>query len=165
MKIHPIIADTGRPSAGIAANLLNAGWTFTTAIPLPEGGYTLPAQALAVFVEGTWAELNRPHRMVIELVDDERQPARFETPTGPQPVRIEQEITIPSVPTAPNGTPGLTTALVDLAQGTIRIDAARRRFIWRVTVSGVTEEVGFWVNPPTVAPRIGGDQGAVPPQV
>jgi len=70
VKIHPIIADTGRPSSGSAANLLNAGWTFTTAIPLPEGGYTLPAQALAVFVEGTWAELNRPHRMVIELVDD-----------------------------------------------------------------------------------------------
>jgi hypothetical protein len=164
VKIHPIIADTGRP-IGSAVNLLNAGWTYTTAVPLAEGGYTLPAQALAVFVEGTWAELNRPHQMVIELLDDESQPAHFMTPTEPQPVRIEQEIAIPSVPTAPNGTPGMTTALVDLAQGTIRIDAARRRFIWRVTVSGVTEEVGFWVNAPTVAPRIGGDQGAVPPQV
>lgn len=164
MKIHPVIADTGRPS-GSAANLLNAGWTFTTAVPLPDGGYTLPGQALAVFVEGTWAELNRPHRMVIELVDDEAQPARTETPTGLRPLRIEQEITIPSVPTAPNGTPGLATALVDLPHGSIRIDAARRRFIWRVTVGDVTEEVGFWVNAPMVAPRIGGDPGAVPPQV
>jgi hypothetical protein len=164
VKIHPIIADTGRP-VGAAANLLNAGWTFTTAVPVPEGGYTLPAQALAVFVEGTWAELNRPHQMVIELVNDESEPAHFLTPAGPRPMRIEQEITIPSVPTAPNGTPGMTTALVDLAQGTIRIDSARRRFIWRVTVGGVTEEVGFWVNAPTVAPRIGGDPGIGPPQV
>lgn len=164
MKIHPIIADTGRP-AGSAANLLNAGWTFTTAVPLPDGGYTLPAQALAVFIEGTWAELNRPHQMLVELVDDEGQPAHLLTPTNPQPVRVEQEITIPSVPNAPNGTPGLTTALFELSQGTIRIGAARRRYIWRVTVRDVTEEVGFWVNAPMVAPRIGiGDPGTVPPQ-
>jgi hypothetical protein len=163
VKIHPVIADTGRPS-GAAANLLNAGWTFTTAIPLPEVGYTLPGQALAVFVEGEWGELNRPHPLVIELVDDESRPARFLTPTGPgEPVRIQQEIIIPSVPTAPNGTPGLATIVVELPQGTMRIDAPRRRFIWRVTVGRVTEEVGFWVNAPTVAPTIGGGPGAAPP--
>lgn len=164
MKIHPIIADTGRP-IGAAANLLNAGWTFTTAVPLADGGYTIPGQALAIFVEGTWAELNRPHHMLVELLDDEGQPAHFLTPTNPQPVRVEQEITIPSVPNAPNGTPGLTTVLLDLPQGTIRIGAARRRYLWRVTVRDVTEEVGFWVNAPMVAPRIGiGDPGTVPPQ-
>lgn len=162
MKIHPVIADTGRPS-GTAANLLNAGWTFTTAIPLPDGGYTLPGQALAVFVEGTWGELNRPHHLVIELVDDESQPAQVATPTGPEPLRIQQEIIIPSVPTAPNGTPGLTTVLVDLPQGSVQIRAARRRFIWRVTIGRKTEDVGFWVNAPMAAPRIGGDSGAGPP--
>jgi len=164
VKIHPIIADTGRPSGG-AVNLLNAGWTFTTAVPLPDGGYTLLGQALAVFVEGTWAELNRPHRMVVELVDDESQPARTQTPAGLTPLRIEQEITIPSVPTAPNGTPGLMAVMVELPPGTIRIDAARRRFIWHIAVGDATEEIGFWVNAPTVAPRIGGDSGVVPPQV
>jgi hypothetical protein len=166
VKIHPVIADTGRPGgpSGGTAHLLNAGWTFTTAVPLPGGGYTLPGQALAVFVEGTWAELNRPHPMVIELVDDEREPANLLTPTGLLPVRFEQEITIPSVPTAPNGTPGLTTFLIEVPQGSLQIGAARRRFIWRVTVGGVTEEVGFWVNAPTVAPRIGGGVDAVPPQ-
>jgi len=165
VKIHPIIADTGRP-IGAAVNLLNAGWTFTTAVPLPDGGYTLPAQALAVFIEGTWAELNRPHHMLVELVDDEENPAHLLTPADPQPVRVEQEITIPSVPNAPNGTSGLTTFLMDLPHGTIRISAARRRYIWRVTVRDVTEDVGFWVNAPMVAPRIGsGDSGAVPPQI
>jgi hypothetical protein len=165
VKIHPVIADTGRPAgaAGGAANLLNAGWTFTTAMPLPDRGYTLPGQALAVFVEGTWDELNRPHPLVIELVDDESKPAHFLTPAGPEPVRIQQEITIPSVPTAPNGTPGLVTFLVDLPTGSVRIDAARRRFIWRVTVGRVTEEVGFWVNAPMVAPTIGGGPGTGPP--
>ena len=137
MKIHPIIADTGRP-IGTAASLLNAGWTFTTAVPLSDG---------------------------VELLDDEGQPAHLLTPTNPQPVRVEQEITIPSVPNAPNGTPGLATALFELPQGTIRIAAARRRYIWRVTVRDVIEEVGFWVNAPMVAPRIGiGDPGTVPPQ-
>lgn len=71
MKIRPVLADTGRAISS-TLNLLNAGWTLTTAIPLPEGqGWTLPAQVLAVFIEASWGELNRPYHLIAELADDE----------------------------------------------------------------------------------------------
>jgi hypothetical protein len=45
MKLHPVLSDTGR-RVGSAVNLLNAGWTATTAISLRGGGWTIPQQAL-----------------------------------------------------------------------------------------------------------------------
>jgi len=154
---HAVLADTGRPTGGGAVNLLNAGWTFTTAIPLPDGGYTLPGQALAVFVEATWDQLNRPHPMVIELTDDdESQIAQIMGPeVSPQPARIEQELIVSPVPGAPNGVPGHAAALFDLPAGTLRIPATRRRYSWRVSVAGEIGGVGFWVQPPPAVAIIG----------
>lgn len=156
VKIKPILADTGRP-AGSAVNLLNAGWTHTMAMPLPEGGFTLPGQALAVFLEASWDQLNRPHRLVLELLDDEGTPARFPPlPDGAgPPVRVEQEIVVAPVPNAPNGTPGMTTYLLDIPPGTLRLSAARRSYTWRVSIAGANAEVGFWVDAPMSGPVIG----------
>lgn len=157
MKINAVLADTGRPvPTGGAVNLLNAGWTFTTALAVSDGGYTLPGQALAVFIEAPWDQLNRPHRVVIELVDDDHgRTAEFANPEGAQPARVEQEITVPSVPGAPNGTPGLTSILLDIPGGTIRITEARRRYVWRINIGEEVGEVGFWVGLPPQAPIIG----------
>ena len=159
MQIAPILADAGRPS-GAALNLLNAGWTFTTGIPLPDGGFHLPAQALAVFIEASWSELNRPQRMVVECVDDEGRRAGLFTGDGFEDARIEQEIVVPPVPNAPNGTPGYTTALLEFPFGTLRVEATRRRYVWHVRVGETDAEVGFWVNAPATAPSIGGGAAA-----
>ena len=155
MNVSPVLADTGRPATPGTVNLLNAGWTATTAAPVPDGGYTLPGQALAVFLKADWNELNRPYRMVIELVDDEGQPGHVIAPAGLQPVRIEQEIILPSVFGAPNGTPSALCFLLDLPTGTLRITAPRRRYTWRVTVGDDIGEVGFWVNPPPTTASFG----------
>lgn len=141
-------------------NLLNANWGYTTAAPHPEGGWTLPGQALAVFLEGSWDELNRPFALVIELLDDEGQPAHFRhaiTPDGETnpTVHIEQEVAIPPIPGAPNGTPGQWSLMLELPPGALAIAQPRARYIWRITGGTTVEEVGFWVHAPAQAPTIG----------
>lgn len=159
MKIHPVLADTGRtypPVGGI--HLLNAGWTATVAIPTPGGDYTLPSQALAVFVEAEWQELNKPLTMAITLVDDEGSPARMQNPdveNDLMPVQINQQFIVPPTPGAPNGCPGYASTVVDIPVGGLRIAAPRRRYIWRIELGGAQAEVGFWVNAAPQVPQFG----------
>lgn len=169
MKIRPVLADTGRPggvgivpgiTAGTVISLLNAGWTFTTGLPLPEGGFILPGQALAVFVEAPWDELNRPHSVSIELVDTDGKLAQLNDSSGIRSAQIKVELVVPSVPMAPNGTPGMANLLIDLPAGVLRVPTARQRYVWRVTVGEEKEEIGFWVNAPMTPPIV----GTAPPQ-
>lgn len=157
MNISVILADVARPNGPAAGslNLLNAGWTVTTGFPLAEGGYALPPQAVAAFIEATWDQLNRPHPVVLELVDDEGHHAELITDQA-QAARIDHEITIPPVAGAPNGTPGLGTFVMELGPGAIRIPATRRRYVWRVSIAGSVGEVGFWVHAQPPVPVIGG---------
>lgn len=157
MNISVILADVARPNGvgALSLNLLNAGWTVTTAVPSPDGGYTLPGQAVAVFIEATWDQLNRPHQMLLELVDDEGQHALLPGP-GTQPARIEHEITVPPVPGAPNGTPGMVTFMIEAASEAFRIPAPRRRYLWRASIGDATGEVGFWVHAPQPPPTVVG---------
>jgi hypothetical protein len=125
------------------------------AIPLPNGGYTLPGQAVAVFVDSPWDELNRPHRMVMELLDDDGTLAQLSALIGPQSARFEHEVTIPQPVGAPNGTPGRATWLLDFPSGTLVIARARCRYVWRVQVGNAVGEAGFWVQSPPSEPIIG----------
>lgn len=159
MIVSVVLSDVARPNGpgALSVNLLNAGWNLTMAQPSPDGGYTLPAQAVAVFLEGSWDQLNRPLQVVIELLDDEGVHANFAVAPGQiQQVRIEHEMTIPSIPTAPNGTPGTATFMMELGAGVLRIPVPRRRYIWRCTVADTVGEAGFWVQAPQpTAPVIG----------
>jgi hypothetical protein len=153
VKIRPVLADTGR-LVGSAVNLLNAGWTFTTAVPWPQGGWTLPDQALALFIQASWEELNQPVPLRIELSDDNGAPAHFAP--GPEHggaiVVIEHSISVAPVPNAPSGTPGLANVLIDMPAGTLWVSSPSHRYIWRVTSNDVSEEIGFWVQPATQSP-------------
>lgn len=165
MKLWPVLADTGRSTPGQAAlNLLNAGWTATVAVPLPSGGWTVPDQALAIFIEAPWDQLNKLHNLVIELVDDDSQPTHFMPgPDGGAPaVRIEHQVIVAPVPGAPSGTPGLATVFLDLPAGSLWIPGPRRRYIWRISTTDASEEIGFWVQQPPHQPVIGGPSGQAP---
>jgi hypothetical protein len=155
MKVRPVVADTGRPASPFALNLLNAGWMTTRATPAEGGGFSLNAQVVAIFLEAPWNQLNRPHRLVLELIDEDGVPARFSTRDGLVPARTEYEIVVPQVPGAPHGTPGGTSTMFELSSGFLRLPAARRRYRWRVTVGGSSEEVGFWVDADPPAPTVG----------
>jgi hypothetical protein len=159
VKVRLVLADTGR-LLGSAVSLLNAGWTATTAVALPAGGWTLPGQAVAVFLEASWDELNKPYTLKLELVDDEGKLVQFARPDGVvQEVRIAYSVIMQPVPGAPNGTPGNASVLVDLVAGSLRISAPRHRYIWRAGVDEddqAKDEIGFWVNGPLQQPVIGG---------
>jgi hypothetical protein len=158
VKIRPVLADTGRLAAGSAVNLLNAGWTHTTGVPLPSGGWTLPQQALTIFLDAPWEQLNQLHDLIIELVSDDGVPAYF----GPGPsaggsaARLHHRVVIAPVAGAPMGTPGFASVFMDIPAGTLWIPSPGRRYAWRITSGGVTEEIGFWVQNPPQLPVIGG---------
>lgn len=84
-------------------NLLNAGRTHTTGIPLPGGGWTLPHQALTVFLEAAWEQLNQLHDLLIELISDDGHLAHFVPgpSAGASFVRIPHQVVIPPVAGAP----------------------------------------------------------------
>jgi len=107
-------------------------WRPATRRPIPD-------QALSIFIESPWDQLNRLHSLVVELVDDEGQPTHFMPgPDGGAPVvRIESQVIVAPVPGAPNGTPGLTTVFVDLPAGSLWIPAPRRRYVWRISSEGI----------------------------
>jgi hypothetical protein len=112
---------------------------------------------VAVFLEVPWDHLNRTVNVVIELLNEDDQLAELQAPAGPLPARVEQQVIVGNVPGAPNGTPGTTTILMDLALGSLLLPAGHR-YRWRVTVDGEHDdawEAGFWVqqpqpNPPTL---------------
>lgn len=165
MKLWPVLSDTGRVIPGSSAvNLLNAGWTATTAVPLPTGGWSVPDQALTVFIEAPWDQLNRLHTLVLELVDDGEEPVHFQPgpDAGGLPVRIQHQFIVTPVPGAPNGTPGLATLFINLPAGSLWIPSPRRRYIWRISVEGASEEIGFWVQTPPQGPVIGRPPGTAP---
>ena len=141
------MADTGRPQQpGPGINVLNAGWTATTAQPLPAGGYTLPSQAVVAFIEADLPELNRLYTLVAELVDDNEQPARLMGAEGEQPARFELTVIVPPVPGAPPSSPGRATVVIDLPGGSLRIQNPRRWYSWRISIGTQSVRAGFWVD-------------------
>ena len=153
MKATIVLADTGRPAGPATLNLLNAGWSFTTAFPSEDGGgWVLPEQAVAVFIEVDWNQLNRALSMRLELVDDDDTAASI---VGDQPAVILHELMVAPVPGAPNGTPGMAAFLASLPSGAVRVPAARRRYLWRLTIDGErVTETGFWVDQPPSLPHL-----------
>ena len=164
MKIRLVLADTGRPY-GAAVSLLNAGWTATVAMALPTGGWTLPGQALTVFLEASWDQLNKPYVLKLDLTDDEGKAVRLATQDGvEQDVHITYPVLVQPVPGASNGTPGHVSVLLEMAGGTLLIPAPRHRYIWRAAIEGedqARDEIGFWVNAPVQQPMLG-VPGALP---
>lgn len=160
MKIRPVLADTGRPSGmGATVSLLNAGWNLTTGVVLPTGGWTLPQQALTLFLEAEWSELNKLHHLVIELVSDDGQPAYWVPgqATGAPIVRMETQVVVAPVPGAPAGTPGSALVTMDMPAGVIWLPAPGRRYTWKITCADLIEEINFWVQAPAQARLPGGN--------
>lgn len=150
MKVNVILADTGRPTGSGTLNLLNAGWTFTSGPPQP-------AQAVAVFIEAPWDQLNRQLDLALELVDDNGQVVDVQTPDGVAPAQLTQPTIISNVPGAPNGTPGSTVVFMELGPGVLQLSAGRR-YTWRLSIDGQHEEsweASFWVLQSILQPKLG----------
>ncbi len=151
MKVQVTLCDTGRPTGIGTLNLLNAGWSIT-------GGPPQPAQAIAVFLEVPWSQLNRQLSVLFELVDDEGRVVHLMTPEGPQAASFEQPMIVGNIPGAPNGTPGTTTTFLEVGPGVLQLPSGHR-YTWRISVDGHHEEAweaAFWVQQQLPPPRLGG---------
>jgi hypothetical protein len=155
VKVHILLADKGtnNPPQG-TLNLLNAGWSVTTVHP----GHPTPDQAVAVFVEAEWNECNKPHDFVLELVDAEGNLVMVPAINGQQALRLEQQLTVPSISGAPNGTPGRVSMLIELQGGGLPL-VVGQRYCWIVHIDDRTDEqwqTSFFVAGPPPPPVVGG---------
>jgi hypothetical protein len=136
VKINIILADIGVQDASGKLNLLGAGWSTIGVLP---NGLTSDI-AIAVNIEVPWDQCNRELDFAIELVDEDSQP--FQVPVGEemQPLRLAQKLVVPTIPGAPNGTPGSHNVLLQLKGGLPLTPG--RSYKWRAVVDGKEDEAG-----------------------
>ncbi len=163
MKIYVLLADRGTqsPQTG-TVNLLNVGWAMTqlrrpvtpgagaVGVPLVTG-----PQTVVVFLEAELAMCNRPHLLEIELVDDDGGVVSVPGPLGPQAVRLEQQIIVPSPSGVPTGFPGRASAMMELPVG---LPLAPGIYRWQVKLDGRTDEdwsAHMYVAAPPQPPTFG----------
>lgn len=152
MKINVILADTGQNDPAGKVHLLGAGWSVTAVQPT---GLT-PDSAIAVFLEVPWDRCNRELVVVLALINEDGTPVELPMPDGTQPIRFHHNIVVPSVPGAPNGSPGQATILVAI-QGGLPL-APGHWYRWQVEVGGQTDpqwHASFFVQRQASAPSFG----------
>lgn len=151
-----LLADKGTQAAGAGTlNLLNVGWGTTQL-----AGDLTPPHAVAVFLEAELAECNRALTVTVELLDQDGKPVELPGPAGPQPMRLEQGMTIAPPSGAPTGTPGKANILLEISPG---LPLKPGTYRWRVHVEGKTHDAwaaSFHVALPPSAPVF----GAPPPE-
>ena len=138
MKVQILLADKGtqNPQAG-TLNLLNVGWS-QTGLSSPAPGVSItPAHAVAVFYEVEPHHCNHPIDLLLELVTQDGHEVQLPGPAGPQPMRVTQQITIPSPGGAPSGTPGSGNTLLEVQPG---LPLSPGGYEWRVTLAGEHRE-------------------------
>lgn len=155
MKVHVLLADKGtqNPQAG-TLNLLNVGWGGTGVNPQ---GMTPPA-AVAMFFEAEFLECNQPVSVVLELLDEDGHVVNVPGPTGPQPMRVQQSVSIATPVGAPAGAPGKANILTEVHPG---LPLSAGSYKWVVTIDGRTSDdwtVTFFVVSPPQPPVFGNPQ-------
>jgi hypothetical protein len=153
VKVSVLLADKGSPSP-TGLNLLNVGWS---AAPLRMIG-TPPAtvavtgpMAVVAFIEADLSECNRQLKVEIELIDQDGHPVQVTGPAGPQPMRAEFPLLIPTQAGAPSGFPGRGNVMFEIVQG---LPLAPGTYKWRVRIEGSEQEdwsTRFFVPPPPPA--------------
>jgi hypothetical protein len=160
MRVTLILADTGRQTpSGIS--LLQVGWKATFAIPRGDGSFTLPEQAVVVYIEAEFGEVNRVYDTHLRLVsssDEEIQ--HFNQPQGIVNAEVRSQVLIPQVLGATAGSDSCATLLFPFPAGTIRVGGGPTAYKWICRVGSDEGHTEFWVNSPPTAPSVGGSPGA-----
>jgi hypothetical protein len=112
----------------------------------------MPEQALVVFLELEFDELNQEHHILFELDDEDGNPA-YLTPgpnAGGSPARFEQDIDVAPLPVelASGMAPSAAFAL-SLGQYALWVPHAGRRYVWSVRIGQSQDQLGFWVTQPS----------------
>lgn len=144
VKVYVLLADRGTQNPhGGTLNLLNVGWSVTqlrrVAGPQAPAGTLLVTgpQVVVVFLEAELSMCNRPLSLEIVLLSEDGELVHVPGPAGPQPVRLEQRIVVPSPPGVPTGFPGRATAMMELPTG---LPLPPGIYRWQVRLNGKEED-------------------------
>ncbi len=163
MKIYVLLADRGthNPQTG-TLNLLNVGWAVTQlrrppgpAVPVPPAPLVTAAHVVVVFVEAELAMCNKNLVLEIELLSEDGEVVEIPGPSGPQAVRLEQQIMVPSPAGVPTGFPGHATSMMELPTG---LPLAPGIYRWQARLNGKFEDdwsAHFYVAAPPQPPTFG----------
>lgn len=156
MKVTVLLADKGtsNPLQG-TLNLLNAGWGQTMLTPVAPGVLVTGPQAVAVFFEVEPRYCNRPIELLMELWTQDGEVVAVPGPAGPQPMRIQHSLVVPTPGGVPAGTPGTGNTLLELAG----LPLTPGGYEWRVSLAGDHQAdwaARFFVVAPPQAPIFGG---------
>jgi hypothetical protein len=145
VKVSVVLADRGTPNQATGTlNLLNAGWSVTVLQAAPPGspqaGLLLTAaHVVAVFFELEPRHLNRQIELVLELLTEDSRPVELPGPAGPQAMRIQTIINVPSPAGLPPATPGTGNTMLEMFPG---LPVGIGAYIWRATLAGDAEHAG-----------------------
>jgi hypothetical protein len=158
MRITLVLADTGRQTPS-GLSLLQVGWKATFGIPQEDGSFTLPEQAVVVFIEAEFGEVNRIFDTHVRLVNEDTQALQhFNAPTELLTAEVTQPLVIPPVLGATAGSESFASMLFNFATGNLRVDAVPGWFRWICTVGEDTGSMLFRVNEPPAQPQFGRPQ-------
>lgn len=124
MKVTMMLADSAQAVDG-KLFILGGGWSVTGPDPSPF--------ALAVKIEVPWDQTNLKHGFKLQLVDSDGNDVMAETPTGPEPIKVEAGFEVGRPAGLKPGTPidvpiAFNFAPIPLAPGS--------RFEWRLEIDG-----------------------------
>lgn len=124
MRVTLLLCDSAQAVAD-KLYILGAGWSFT--------GPSVGPMALAILVQVPWMDTNQPHPFRVELVDADGGPVQVEN----GPVMVEGLLEVGRPPGHPPGTPFNVPLAFNF--GPLPL-LAGQRYVWRVSIDGVSEE-------------------------
>jgi hypothetical protein len=137
-----LLADSAQAVGG-KLFIMGGGWSQTGPAPAPS--------AIALKFDIPWDDANRPHQVVLELLDGDGRAVLLPGPVSPQPIKI---ITTLEVGRPPGLTPG-TPLDASFAVNVGPLPLQPGRYEWRCTVEdvGLHEFCAFSVRsaPPQVS--------------
>lgn len=163
VKLYVLLADRGVQNAQTGTvSLLNVGWTVTQlrrvmgpGVPPGIAPLVTGPQVVVVFIEAELAMCNRALTLQMELLTEDGLVVDIPGPSGPQPVRLDQPIMVPSPSGVPTGFPGRATAMMELPTG---LPLAPGIYRWQARVNGKEEDdwsARFYVAAPPQPPTFG----------
>ena len=134
MKVTMFLADVSQAVAG-KLYVLGGGWSMMGSGPTPS--------ALAVKIDIPWDQANRPHHLLIELLDSDGRAVE----TGGKPVEVRGQFEAGRPAGIPPGTP--LDAVLAINIPPLQLTPGRR-YVWRLSINGASQEdwqTGFTVRP------------------
>lgn len=142
MRAVVFLADAAQIDPSGKVNALGLGWR---SCPSP-----VPAFTLVIVLDIDWSETNTPHRLNIELLTQDGQPANVTGPFGPQPIRFAATAEAGRPAGAVHGTSVRMPFAVNIGTG---LQLEPGMYEWRVSVEGfpdatATESLNIQPPPP-----------------